>query len=69
MPNRIVTAYYMLIDDNVKLSEFITNDPSEIGIKALEVLQDHNEAKITYRKYQTTRAAFMAELRRITGCK
>lgn len=66
--NKQIMAYKFTYDCKDGLKEFLTLDPSERDIKILEVLQDYSDAIISYTKYQTTRAAFLRELKRITGC-
>lgn len=67
MPDQI-TAYKLTYDCKDGLKEFITLDVTERDFKVLEVLQDYTDVTLSYSKYQTTREAFMQELKRITGC-
>lgn len=62
-PTDIVTGYQLEINDHKKETVFLTLDRAECDIKALEVLAENNEVFISYKKFTTTRAVFMAILK------
>jgi hypothetical protein len=49
--------------------KFITVNKSEADVKTLEVMQEADQVELEYRKLKTSRAFFMAELKKLTGCK
>ena len=64
----IVTVYKLTINDHKSIKEFITLQVAEVGIKAIEVLQDNDLVEIAYEKIQTSYETYVDELKRICEC-
>jgi len=64
-----VNAYKMVYTiGRDKPREFLTLDKNEIQLKTFEVMQIAKTLNLNYLVYETTKPAFLKELRRITGC-
>jgi len=64
----IVTAYRLTINNYTTIKNFLTLDPAELSIKAVEVLQENDGVELIYLKFKTSKELFVYELKQIAGC-